>query len=82
MATVTFSAAVWQTLRYIKVDDEIYTLAFAVMGLLLLVGYRIGQPVTSRFGRSKAAFESANGLLSVAFIASVFQSLRHLSRRC
>lgn len=79
MATIAFSAAVWQVLRFYTVGDEIYALAFAAMGMILLVAYRFGAPETSRFGRSKATFECANGLLSAAFIASVFQSLQRLA---
>jgi hypothetical protein len=77
LATVTACGAVWQVLKYANVDDEYHTLAFAVLGLVLLLVYRIAAP---RGGvRAKAAFDSANGLISVAFVAAVLLGLQRLA---
>jgi hypothetical protein len=80
LATVTGCAAVWQVLRYVAVSDEYYTLAFALLGLALLAGYRLAPTDrVSRYGRSKAAFDCANGLLSVAFVAGGLLGLQRLA---
>jgi hypothetical protein len=77
-ATLMACAAVWQLLTYSAVADEFYTLAFALPGLALLIGYRLagrdGQP-----GRSKAVFDCANGLLSLAFVAAGLLGLQRLA---
>jgi hypothetical protein len=78
LATLTGCAAVWQVLKYFAVADEYYTLAFALVGLALLVGYRLAGRV-SQFGRSKAAFDCANGLLSVAFVAAGLLGLQKVA---
>lgn len=81
LATVTICLAVWQALLYIQVPAEYHSLAFAGLGLALLVGHRVGRPTESRFGRSKAVFESANALLSVAFVAAALLGLKRLTMR-
>jgi hypothetical protein len=73
-------AAVWQLLTYLGVQSETYTLTFAIVGVVLLVAYRFA--VIERFaatGLAHAAFQSANTLLSLAFIASVFIGLSRLA---
>jgi hypothetical protein len=81
LATVTMCLAVWQTLLYVQVPAEYHALAFAGLGLALLVGHRLGRPNESRFGRSKAVFESANALLSVAFVSAALLGLKRLTMR-
>lgn len=78
LAAVMFSAALWQVMLYFNLAAEYYALTFALLGLALLIGYRFGSAEQSRFGRSKAVFDTANGLLSVAFVASLLQSAQRL----
>jgi hypothetical protein len=77
LATVTACAAVWQVLQYAAVADECYAIAFAVLGLVFLIGYRLS--AAQGGGRGKAAFDCANGLLSVAFVAAVLLGLSRLA---
>lgn len=78
LAAVMLTAAIWQVMLYYNLTAEYYTLTFALLGLALLIGYRFGSASQSGLGRSKAVFDSANGLLSVAFVASLLQSAQRL----
>jgi hypothetical protein len=78
--TAAACAAVWQLLKYAGVtQDEYYLLTFAVVGLLLLVAYRFA--VLERWnlgGMARAAFQSGNALLSLAFVAGALLVLGQL----
>jgi hypothetical protein len=83
--TIHLSAAmacgtVWQLLTYLGLAAEFYTLTFALVGLALLVVYRF--TVLERLATgplADAAFQSANTLLSLAFVAAVFLGLSRLA---
>lgn len=83
--TIHFSAAmacgaVWQILTYWAVAAEFYTLTFALVGLGLLLAYRFA--VLDRFAArplADAAFQSANTLLSLSFVAALFLGLSRLA---
>ena len=77
LATVTACAAAWQVLMYFDVADEYYTLAIAVLGAVFLIGYRL--TAATGGGRARAAFDCANGLLSVGFVSAVLLGLRRLA---
>jgi hypothetical protein len=80
LATVTACAAVWQALKYAAVvNDEYYLLTFAILGLVFLIGYRFAAAQGGR--RARAAFDCANGLLSVSFVAAILLGLRRLAFR-
>jgi hypothetical protein len=77
--TAAACAALWQVLKYFHVPDEYFTLAFALAGLALLVAYRLALP--ERFGAGRlavAAFQCANALLSLAFVAGMLMTLGEL----
>jgi hypothetical protein len=72
--------AVWQVLTYFGVTAEMYTLTFALVGLGLLIAYRFAG--VERFAAgplADAAFQSANTLLSLSFVAAVFLGLSRLA---
>jgi hypothetical protein len=72
--------AVWQLLKYARVPDDYYTVAFALIGLLLLVGYRFA--LLERFrltDLARAAFQCGNALLSLAFVAGALMVLSELA---
>jgi uncharacterized membrane protein (UPF0136 family) len=76
------SGAVWQVLTYWGVAAEFYTLTFALVGLGLLLTYRFA--VLERFAArplADAAFQSANTLLSLSFVAGLFLGLSRLATR-
>ncbi|MFO0807901.1 MAG: hypothetical protein U0746_04690 [Gemmataceae bacterium] len=78
-AAVTGCAAVWQGLLYFGVPDELYAAAFAALGMILLIAYRLASTDgVGRFTGSRAGFDSANGLLTVAFVAATLIGLRTL----
>jgi hypothetical protein len=77
--TAAACAAVWQLFKYLGVADEYYTLAFALLGLALLVAYRFA--LVERFrvkGLAPAVFQCANVLLSLAFVVAGLMTLGQL----
>jgi hypothetical protein len=80
--TVAACAAVWQFLQYLKVPDEYYILTFAVVGLVMLLAYRFAVLERTRLaGLAGAAFQSANALLSLAFVGGALLTLGELARQ-
>jgi hypothetical protein len=80
LCTAMASAAVWQLLTYAGMREEYYTLAFAVVGLGMLVAYRFA--VMERIAANQmanGAFQSANTVLSLAFVAAALIGLSRLS---
>jgi hypothetical protein len=72
--------AVWQVLTYWDEPAEFYTLTFALVGLGLLLAYRFA--VLERFSAGPlvdAAFQSANTLLSLSFVAALLLGLSRLA---
>jgi hypothetical protein len=79
LATAMASAAVWQLLKFTTVADEYYILAFAVVGLALLIGYRFAALGRTQAGDlARASFISGNVLLSLAFVAGALLVLNEL----
>src|SRR5262249_46261918 len=77
--TATACAAVWQLLKYGGFPEEYYILTFAVVGLLLLVAYRFAVLESMNLGgMARAAFQSGNALLSLAFVAGALLVLGQL----
>ena len=69
-------ATVWQLLAFVGVEGEYYALTFALVGLGLLLGYRFA--LVERFAGQEladAAFQSANTLLSLSFVAAALLML-------
>jgi hypothetical protein len=85
--TIHFAAAmacgaVWQLLTYAGVAAEYYTLTFALVGLGLMVVYRFA--VLERYAAvplADAAFQSANTLLSLSFVAALLMGLSRLATK-
>jgi hypothetical protein len=76
--TAAACAMVWQLLKYANIPDEWYTLAFASVGLVLLILYRFA--VLERYGGglAEAAFQCANALLLLAFTAAALMTANDL----
>jgi hypothetical protein len=73
-------AALWQLLTYWGMPGEYYTLTFALVGLGLLIAYRLA--VLERFAANRlayASFHCANTLLSLSFIAAALIGLSRLA---
>ncbi len=70
LATAMGCAAVGLLLRSWGMPVEYYTLAFAIVGLLLLAGYRLA--VVDRYGEAlaSAAFGCGNALLALSFVGA------------
>jgi hypothetical protein len=80
LATLLFCGALWQLLIYWNTPHEYYTVAFAIAGTLLLVVYRLALlENTAWSGLATAAFQSANGLLSLGFISGALLTLSRLA---
>jgi hypothetical protein len=78
--TAAAAAAVWQVLTFAELRPEFYIGAFAVLGLLLLLAYRFAAPGKgATVGLGRAAFQSANALLSLAAVAGALLSLSALA---
>ena len=69
--------ALWQLLQYGHVGAEYYTLTFAILGLGLLVCYRLA--LLEWTGLVDAAFQCANALLSLSFVAAGLITLSRLA---
>ena len=79
-ATVMASGALWQLLNYWSVGSDYYTLAYAAAGLVLLTAQRLLATRTDEpEGWSVAAFQSANTLMLMSFIAAVLITLGRLA---
>ncbi len=71
--------AVWQLFTYAGVEPEVYTLVFGLVGLLLLLGYRLA--LVERFAGdplAAAAFQAGNVLVSLSFVAAALMSVGKL----
>jgi hypothetical protein len=82
LAAAFACATVWQLLTFVGATGEAYPVTFALLGLLLLIVYRFA--VLERSGTprlAEAAFQSANTLLSLAFVAAALLSLSRLATR-
>jgi hypothetical protein len=80
LGTVMACGAVWQLLNYGQVAPDVYTITFAALGLALLIAYRFA--VVERYASTTlatAAFQVANALMSLAFVAAVFMTLGRLT---
>lgn len=73
LCTAAACGAAWQLLQYYQVGSEYYTLAFALLGLALLIGYRLA--ALEWTGMADAAFQCANSLMSLSFVAAAFITL-------
>ncbi|MDA1229441.1 MAG: hypothetical protein O2856_01580 [Planctomycetota bacterium] len=74
------TAAFWQVLAYFALGTQAYILVFAVVGLGMLMAYRMSLlEQTAAAPLAEALFQSANAVLSLAFIASVFYALSRIA---
>ncbi len=79
LATILFCGALWQLLVYWHTPTEYYTVIFALTGTALLVVYRLAVlESTTWSGLATAAFQSANGLLSLGFLSGALLTLSRL----
>jgi hypothetical protein len=80
LGAATACGAVWQVLTYLGVSAEFHTLTFALVGLGLLVVYRFASLEHFAAGSLAApAFQGANALLSLSFVAALFLGLSRLA---
>ena len=79
LGTAMACGAVWQLLQYWQVAAEYYTLTFALLGLILLVCYRLA--LLEWTGLAHAAFQCANALMSLSFVAAALITLSRLATR-
>jgi hypothetical protein len=71
--------SVWQLLHFFHVSGEYHPVGFALVGLALLLAYRLA--VLERYrrgGLADAAFQCANALLSLSFVAAALMTLGRL----
>lgn len=79
-ATLLFCGAIWQLLIYWNTPYEYYTLIFALTGIVLLIAYRLAVlENTAWSGLATAAFQSANGLLSLGFLSGALVTMSRLA---
>lgn len=75
LATAMACAALWQLLTWFQVTAEYYTLAFALVGMGLLVAYRFS--LVEKM--AKTLFISGNTLLTVSLGAAIFIGLSRIA---
>jgi hypothetical protein len=81
VTTLMLSAGTWQFLTYFGVPTQAYILAFAFIGLALLVAFRFS--FWERTGAPQLAepfFEAANAMLSLSLISSLFKGLSDITQ--
>jgi len=79
LCAATACLAIWQLFQYWQVTPEYYTLTFALTGLVLLIGYRLA--VWERANLAQPAFQSANALMSLSFVAAALLTLSRMATR-
>ena len=82
LGTLMVCGTIWQLLTYGGVGPDYYTLAFALLGLGLLVAYRFAlfeEMISEKL--AEAAFQSANTTLSLALVSAVLMGLSRLATK-
>ncbi|HEV3448222.1 MAG TPA: hypothetical protein VG099_26515 [Gemmataceae bacterium] len=80
LAATMACGAIWQVLLFWKLEPESYTLVFAILGFMLLIAYRLGALESFQAARlARAAFQSANALMSLSFVAAALITLSRLA---
>lgn len=76
-ATALLCGAFWQLLSYFHLREEFYTVAFSLLGLVLLVSYRFALLDRWEAGKNlgQATFSSANALTALGFVAGALLSM-------
>ena len=80
LSSLMASAAFWQVLAWFGLGTQAYILAFAIIGLGMLIAYRLALlEQTAAAPLAEALFQSANAVLSLAFLSSVFYGLSRIA---
>ena len=79
LCAATTCLATWQLFQYWQVAPEYYTFTFALAGLVLLIGYRLA--LWERAKLAQPAFQSANALMSLSFVAAALLTLSRMAAR-
>ena len=80
LATAMACGAVWQLLNYWNYPAEYYCVIFAVLGMAMLIAYRMA--AWERIASPPlvvAAFRCANALMSLSFVAAAFMAMSRLA---
>ncbi len=76
LSSLMTCAAFWQLLSHFDFGTQGYILAFGAAGMLMLIAYRLSLlEQTAAASLAEALFQSANAVLSLAFVSSVFYGL-------
>lgn len=77
VATLMACGVIWQLLLFVGVtNSSVFLLAFAGLGMLLLLAYRFSVlEQTPAAPLAEAAFQAANSLLSLTFVATFLRGL-------
>ncbi len=76
LGTASACGAICEVLYYYNFAAEDYTLIFALLGFGLLIGYRLA--MLEWTGLVEAAFQCANALMSLSFVAAALITLSRL----
>jgi hypothetical protein len=80
LCAATACASIWQLLSFAGASSEYHVLTFALVGLGMLIGYRIVMRMHQASGGFAGAFfQSANVLLSLSFVAGFFINLSRMA---
>lgn len=91
LAAAAACGALWQLMGYFGIDDTYYTMLYAGLGVACLVVARVlglqqatvfrhdGEKSLVARGRGLAAYQSGNGILTVACLAALMQGLAGLA---
>ena len=79
LCAATTCLATWELFLYWQVTPEYYTLTFALAGFVLLIGYRLA--LWERANLAQPAFQSANALMSLSFVAAALLTVSRIGAR-
>jgi hypothetical protein len=79
LATAMLCGAIWQLLAFFHTPHEVYPLAFGLLGLALLIAYRLAILEQWEWaGLARAGFQCANALTTLGSVAGLCLSLSRL----
>ena len=90
LATIAGCAMAWEWMGYGQIPSDYYTLLYASLGVTMLgvsrgigvvnevVSDPQGRPITRLLGPGRPLYLVANGLIAMAVVAAIFQSLAQL----
>lgn len=91
LAVAAGCAAIWQLMSFWRLPDELFTIVFALLGLVLLAAAKLlglhddqvwdasGRPRTVKAGRGAAVWQSGHAVLCLTMLIALLKGAAHLA---